>query len=226
MLKITISFIILLASFVYAQETDVIYLEQNITTSGAQLPTPATIIAKSWIAKNMVRIEQAGQTIIVKYDEENVYTLIEATKQYMLASFQEMEKFMQLGKMMMKSDTAKIVFKETGEENSFNSWNAYQISAQSENRNISIWLSSEVPIERSQIIKMYQKIPGMSSMVSVMEESQKFPGFPVSMHTEMTVMGNTITVNMELIKAEKTGFEERLFIIPDDFTQIPNPFKQ
>ncbi|KAA3610352.1 MAG: DUF4412 domain-containing protein [Calditrichaeota bacterium] len=216
--------ILILPFFLFAQE--VIYLEQNITTSGMEMGQPLDAITKSWISEEKVRIEQPGQTMLLLFDEKKILTLLQKEKQYVEMSFEEMDQILNLSNMLMQaSGSQEIVFNKTDQIKKINNRTAYQLTAKTETSSMEMWLSEEVKIDRSAMIKMYRKMPGMSALVSSMEKSMHYPGFPVLTKVELDVMGMEIKTSIELIKAEKRKLEEDLFKVPDDFLQIENPLK-
>jgi hypothetical protein len=205
---------------------EVIYLEQNIETSGMEMDKPLNALTKSWIAEDQVRIEQPGQIMLLLFDEKKVMTLITKEKQYIEMSFAEMDQLLNLSNMFMQgTNKQEIVFEKTGLEQELKNWEAYQIKSKTKTQILEIWLSESVGIDRTKLIKMYEKMPGMSSLVSSMKKSMQFPGFPVLTKVEMEVMGMEMKTTIELIKAEKKDFSEELFKIPADYKQIDNPLK-
>ena len=203
-----------------------IYLEQNIESSGMEMAQPLNTFTKSWISESKVRIEQPGQVTLLLFDEKKVLTLIIKEKQYIEMSFEDMDQLLNLSNMLMQtSNQQEIVFEKTGLEQKINNWAAYQIKSKTETGALEIWLSESVKIDRAAIIKMYEKMPGMSSLVSSMKKSMQFPGFPVLTKIEMEMMGMEIKTTIELVKAEKRDFSQDLFKIPEGYTQIENPLK-
>jgi len=205
---------------------ELIYLEQNIETSGMEMEQPLNAPTKSWISENKVRIEQPGQVMLLLFDEKKVKTLMTKEKQYVVMSFEEMDKILNLSNMLMQATNQKeIIFKKTGEEKKINKWIAYQVKSETETGSLEIWLSESVKMDRTAMIQMYQKMPGMSALVSSMEKSMEFPGFPVLTNVEMEMMGMEIKTSIELIKAEKRDFSDELFEIPKGYKEIDNPLK-
>ncbi len=205
---------------------ELIYLEQNIESSGMQTAQPIKSLTKSWIAEEQMRIEQPGQTMLLLFDKRKVQTLLTKEKQYVEMSFEEMDQLLNLSNMLMQgANKQEVVFEKTGQDKKIGNWTAYQVKSKTESGDLELWLSESVEIDRAAIIKMYEKMPGMSSMVSSMKKSLQFPGFPVLTKVEMEVMGMKVKTTIELIKAEKRDFEEELFKIPEGFEQIDNPMK-
>ncbi len=212
------------ASILFGQE--VIYLEQNIQSSGMNMGQPMQSITKSWISDKKVRIEQPGQIMLLLFDAKKVITLMPKEKQYIEMSFEELDQLLNLSNMIMQAtDQKKIVFEKTDMKRKIGNWAAYQIVSNSDTRKLQIWLSEDVKIERDALIKMYEKMPGMSSLVSSMKNSMQFPGFPVLTKVDMNIMGMEIKTTIELIKAEKRSYSDTLFITPQGFEQIENPMK-
>ena len=217
---------VLFVSFsLYGQ--DVIYIEQNIESSGMEmLDQPLESLTRSWITEQKVRIEQPDQIMLILFDKKKVQTLIPSEKQFIEMTFEEMDQLLNLSNMLMEATNKnEVVFAKFGEAKKMKDWSAYLIKAETETGIINIWLSEDVKMDRDALLKVYQKIPGMASFVSSMEKSMQFPGFPVLTKIEMEIMGMEIKTSIELLKAEKRSFNEELFKIPKDFEQIENPLK-
>jgi uncharacterized protein DUF4412 len=216
--------ILFLAPILLGQET--IYLEQNVQSSGMNMGQPMQSLTKSWISDKKVRIEQPGQIMLLLFDEKKVITQMPKEKQYIEMSFEELDQLLNLSNMVMQAtDQKEIVFEKTDKVQKVGEWTAYMIKSETDTRRLQIWLSEDVKIKRDVLIKMYEKMPGMSALVSSMQNSLQFPGFPVLTKVELEIMGMEIKTSIELLRAEKRKFDAELFKIPDGYEQIENPMK-
>ena len=126
--------------------------------------------------------------------------------------------------MMQKADQNTSLIR-VDSTRAIGQWQTYKIEARSEKFSLAMWLCEEIVIDRALIIKMYSKMPGMSSLVNALEKSLEFKGFPVLMNLEMEVMGSKMNTQIKLLTANKRTLEESLFIVPEDYKQIESPFK-
>jgi hypothetical protein len=208
-----------------AAARDDVYLEQNIQSSGISLPQPVNSLTKFWITDAKVRVEQQDQVIIFDFDREKIFTIFNKSKEFIVLTFKEMESLLVFSNMIMQQPDSTLSFLDTGITKKIKDWDAFKIEAKSEKLSIELWLCEEIKLERSLIIKMYAKMPGMSSLVSALEKSVNYKGFPVLIEMESAIMDTKVKTRVELLKANRQRMDDSLFTIPQDYKQVENPMK-
>ena len=223
MLKIFIFFFFLITVGLNAGQ--VIYLEQNIQSSGMNINQPVNVTTKSWISDDNVRIEQPGQVLLIQFEQQKIYTLMMKEKEYIEMTFADMDNILSLSNMFMQPGKMPENFVKTGQQEKIQSWQAYLVEAKNEEQYFRIWLCPDIKIERQKLFKMYSKMPGLSALVTMLEKAKEFPGFPVLSEMDMKFMGTPVKTRVELLKAGYIDFDSDLFALPGGFKKIDNPLK-
>ncbi|MGC9325530.1 MAG: DUF4412 domain-containing protein [Desulfomonilia bacterium] len=212
---------------------------------GQQQPAKDSV-RETWVAKDSVRTDEAGQTTIMRLDKKLVYFVDHTSKVYSESPLElekmanqaidedddmdaeEKEQAKQFLQGMMSSMKLEISVKETGEKKKIGTWNCTKYlqttTMAGTTSNSDVWATKDIKVDYELLNRMYaagmMMMPGMrESMNDVIEEMNKIKGVTVYTSSTSDVMKTKVKTTQELIEyADKKA--------PPGFFEPPKGYKK
>ena len=186
---------------------------------------------ETWLAKDKMRQEEGdGKVYIMRFDLNKAY-YIDYTKQ----TYSEMDMPIDLDKavgpqaqQMMQMMQASTTFSDTGETQKIKNWNCKKylieinisMGGMSMPLKMEIWASNDLGIDVNMYKKFYTETLSLNPMTKdLVEDFQKMEGFPVLTKVSMSMMGQEMKFQEEVISVEKIAAPPGTYDVPQGFTK-------
>lgn len=202
------------------------YFEQTVTTPA--LPGAKPSVAKVWIDKGDVRIDEEQMTVILDQKKNKAISIDHVSKTYNELSLEEQNVSQDIEKEVKEF---KKAYQKTGQTKKIDSWNCYEVkfnptSKGSENLGSTIWFTEDLGINWYDVYMLgqesiLQKIKKYSERDKTILDSLP-RGFPVL--TIASFKGGTQIYKREirLTKFEKVTVPPEKFKVPEGYNPAPS----
>lgn len=190
-------------SYVYAEDY---YIEKHTQTVIDGDIADKALVKKLWIQKDRVRVFDSRQNdifLIILMSEDKVYQINNDKKT--VEEINIKSKFGSVQKEM------QITSRKTGLKRKINQWETYQVlltsSVNGRITEVEYWLNDKIGLP----LDMRMKIADYFGQRKIMEELNKYPGYPVEIIVHSKVGDARIEQIITLAKLEKKKIEDHLF---------------
>lgn len=197
----------LLAGSVLAQDY---YIEKRIETLVDGKPADGgSSLLKTWVKKDQVKYfneRDKDNVLIIRMDQDKAYQVNEKTKTVKEVDLKK--QFAALEKEIQVSS------KKTGKTKKVDQWEAYQViltcSAKGVSTEMEYWLTDAIKIPK----EVRSRMAGYLGQRKIIEELNKYPGYPVEIDAHMD---NKKVMVTKLVKLEEKELDKQLFEIPPEY---------
>ncbi len=224
----------------YRQRTDAFEM------MGQKQPAKESV-RETWIAKDMIRTDEEGQTMIMRIDEQQIYLIDNQAKTYaafpmdmeemakqaieedqeMSAEEKEEAKDFVEGMMEEMADF-NIIVKDTGETKKIGAWNCRKyIQTTSTNMGPSeteLWATQDIELDydllhRMAAASMMMMPGGRESMGDFVKEMKKIKGVTVYSVSTASMMDAQVRTTQELLDYADKEAGEGFYTVPKSYTK-------
>jgi len=197
----------LLAGPVSAQDY---YIEKSIETlvDGKPMDGGASLL-KTWVKKDQIRYfndRDKDNVLIIRMDQDKVYQVNEKVKTVKEGDLRK--QFVALEKEIQVSS------KKTGKIKKIGQWDTYQVIltclAKGVSTEMEYWMSDVIKVPE----EVRSKMAGYLGQKKIIEELNKYSGYPVEVDASM---GNNKVMVTTLVKLEEKKLDQQLFEIPKGY---------
>lgn len=219
------------------------------TTTGGPMGDKA-IVAQNFAMPKMFKIVNATTVMILRMDQEKVYTIDPQKKTYSEMTFAEMEQAAQkagekmaelkekfkdmppeqrkkmeaITSMLGGGTEAAVEISSSGEKKTVSGFNCTKyVMTRSGKELMTFWVTKDVTgfdNLRKDWMEFGKRMAAVTNMSGLGEAYQKIDGFP--METDMNMMGKSTTV---VTKVEKRSTPVSEFSVPAGYTKTESPLK-
>ncbi len=217
-------FLILNLSFLTAQSNKGFYIEQKIQIINSENQSKPEKV-QIWFSDVKLKIIQKDQEIFVRPDLKKVYIVFSKEKEYMELQLNQLDQFLTLSNIFTKIPADQVSFTQTGETEKIGEWESYKIKSETEKLEFTLWLTKEISFDRTILVDIYNKIPGLNSLAEFIEALKDLQGFPVKSEMTFNIMNNKFQIQSELLKISAQEIDSSIFNLPGKLKKIRNPFE-
>jgi hypothetical protein len=203
----------LLAGSVSAQDY---YIEKSIETLVDGKPMDSgSFLLKTWVKNDQVRYfneRDKDNVLIIHMGQDKAYQVNETKKTVKEVDLKK--QFAALEKEIQVSS------KKTGKTKKVDQWDTYQViltcSAKGISTEMEYWLTDAIKVPE----EIRSKMAGYLGQKKIVEELNKYAGYPVEIDAHMD---NKKVMVTRLVKLEKKALDRKLFEIPRDYKKEGEP---
>jgi hypothetical protein len=193
---------------------------------------------ETWFAKDKMRQEEGeGKVYILRFDLNKAY-YIDYTKKTYSEVDMPIDLDAALGpqaKQTMQMMQMSATFTDTGEKQKIQNWNctkylveiSISMMGMSMPLTMEIWASKDLGIDMNMYKKFYKETLSLNPMTKdIVEDLQKMEGFPVLTKVSMSMMGQEMKYQEEVVAVEKKDAPQGTYDVPEGFTKTAyNPME-
>jgi hypothetical protein len=205
-----------------------VYLEEQVAEQGYSRDRPGAT-AKVWMAEGrMLREQPGGRSILVRADRGKVYVVDPKTLTYFEEDLEVVAASAAAAPAILgEAGDLAAAARLTGNRRRIGRFDSYEVRIADRpvaGSLISIWLSTEVPIDRA-LVESVDRHAADSPWPALLGAVGQHPGYPVEVSIRTPVGGQILELRRTLTLAEARPIERERFEVPAGLKQVKSPYQ-